>query len=1111
MSRINLPILAASFALASLSLTAGAASPTAEIPNGTFENGAKVPDHWQIKGDVSLDANDKVEGGHSLHFKRDAVHLPDTEAVSDKFAISPGVWEFTGSDKYDLNSPDVSYDVTVEFDFFDAAGHALKQKRLIVASEKSNWAKFKERFDVPPGTAQAAVDIRYNKTHGDFLIDGLALQYVGASVPMEGGDRRTVFSTNRDGFLFYPGDSVTIAMELNTPVELAGDKLGFTWELTDYWGERQAAPQKGTLTPDGKAENGWNKYHAVLDLTKLPVETGPYYEVHTSVDLGAASPARDFASFAVLPDPITRKYDAKDIPFGAHTWTTTIYEFYPLSARLGLRHTLAFWRWPNTPPYTPEYDSGSEYDSRLGWAKKFGMTPWGGLYPLEYVEHGTGKPYSDEALREGIRQSIEKYSAKDGLWAFQIGNEPPSWNPEGVKADVHAYQVVYDEIKKVNPQIVAIGSAIGPNEAFFQAGFQKYQDAYNIHAYSDLGELRAQMQKYRELFKKYGGEKPIWSTEIGSKGQGLPRDVIAKDIVRKVVCFFADGGGFFTWFATGGMPDPDGERAGSYSDSMDLFDSKYNMYMARIDAVSYYHIVNALCVKKFVKEIDYPNGVDGFLFRDKDGNDLIAFWGTKADGDYFIPLPGAQSVEVTHYNGQTVQLAAGGKGINLRIAEYPILLTFKDAGTTLPASLDSSLISVAKIPDALIQGATADLTLRVSPGLAAAPELRGPPLWTISSPNSSKDADGATVLDYRVTVPADSAARRATFQFVGGPGDTDLRFEIPVKSRIEMNILPLAGEEGCNARVKLVLTNHSDQQQPVKWKAELVNQMSMENGTYNLEEAGPATAFFSGVAEDTGTLQPNETREIPLGLSQVDRLGIYRLRATAFDSTGNSVSRERLVGGFAKAARATGPVALDGSFDSKDWQSAPAYQLNEQRQFSVIVKGAKKWGGPQDLSGVLRFLWDDKYLYVGVQVTDDIFCNTKQDDQLWGGDGLQFLIDPYRQEVQGRGRYDYAMGHGLKGDEVWCHMSADVGTPVGEVKDILLTTKRLDAKTGNLNYVVAFPWQRLAPFHPVPGGDLGLGMIINEDDGEGRRSSMDWFEGVHLKETFFVGDVILGE
>jgi hypothetical protein len=291
----------------------------------------------------------------------------------------------------------------------------------------------------------------------------------------------------------------------------------------------------------------------------------------------------------------------------------------------------------------------------------------------------------------------------------------------------------------------------------------------------------------------------------------------------------------------------------------------------------------------------------------------------------------------------------------------------------------------------------------------------------------------------------------------------------------------------------------------------LVNQTPMQNGKYDLPSPAPSMAYFSGVAQDQTVLPPRETKSITLNMADVDRLTIYRMRATAIDAGGNSVERERLVGGFAKAARATGKVTMDGDLEEKDWQNAPAYPINEERQVQYFLDSAKKWAGPADLSGVLRFLWDDKYLYVGVEVTDDIFSNTKQDDALWAGDGIQFLINPYRQEAQGKGRYDYAMAHGLKGDQAWCHMSADVATPTGEVKDIQISTKRFDPKNGNMTYEVAIPWKRLAPFQPKPGADLGLGMIINEDDGNARKSSIDWFEGVGLKETDAIGDVILGE
>ena len=51
-----------------------------------------------------------------------------------------------------------------------------------------------------------------------------------------------------------------------------------------------------------------------------------------------------------------------------------------------------------------------------------------------------------------------------------------------------------------------------------------------------------------------------------------------------------------------------------------------------------------------------------------------------------------------------------------------------------------------------------------------------------------------------------------------------------------------------------------------------------------------------------------------------------------------------------------------------------------------------------------------------MEVTDDVFSNDHEDEQIWRGDSLQFLINPYRQEIEGRGQYEFAMGLGKKGN-----------------------------------------------------------------------------------------------
>lgn len=1092
------------------------AQQTAPIPNPSFEEGQGTPAGWTTQGAVSLDDAEQFAGARSLHFSRDAATLPETRAASARFAVSPGVWELTGADHTALYSPDVSFNVSVEIHVFDESGRELKKKSLVIATAANPWNKFRARFEVPPGTASATLGIEYNKTHGDFWLDDLGLVFVGPAIPAEGGDRRTVFRGNRVGMLFYPGDDVTMEMTLDTPATLSPDAAAsLRWEVTDFWGERLAPAQTGRLTAAGKAENGWNRYRALLDLRSLPLKTGWYQELHTTVNLGAPTLAKDTATFAILPEAATRGHTAGEIPFGAHTWNTTVADFYPLAARLGLRHTLAFWSWPATPPYTPTYQPGTyDYDARLGFSQRLGMDVWGIVYPVMNVEHGEKPDYSDEALREGARQSVEKYR-RDGLFAFQIGNEPPSWNPEMVRRDVEAYKAVYEAAKKADPTFFCIGSAIGPNEAYFKAGFQPYQDAYNIHAYNDLGALRTDMHRYQELFAKYGGKKPIWSTEIGSNSQGLPRDVIARDLVRKATCFFADGGEFFCWFAVGGMPDPNGERASGFSDSMDLFNGRYNSYMARLDAVAYYHVINAICTKKFVREVNDPDGADEFLFRDRDGNNLLVVWNQKTAGPRRVPLPGVADVTVTSYDGRSRRLDARGEGVNVWVGDDPLLLTFQGPADALPSLLQPSPVSVTKMPATLTQGVPGSLSFKVSGVRKDAPFLT-----LTAAPGTEVGRQSVTVesgqysLSADAKVSAEGTPRRATFELTDEtatkPGQTSLVFGVPVQSQVGVDVLPVAGDGRGGAGVRVVLSNRSDRAQNVRWKAEIVNEAPITAGTFSFKDAQPATAYFTDVPEGEASLAPHEERTVALTMAKVDGLTIYRVRAICTDSANNPAQRERLVGGFARVPRAKGKIALDGQLDEKDWLDAPRYLINEERQYFYIHE-AKRWGGPKDLSGTLRFLWDDDYLYVGVEVTDDVFLNNSRDNYIWAQDSLQFLINPFRQDAQGKGRYDYAMGLGAKGPQVWCNLSADASAPAGEVPSIRLSARHVDPGTGNMVYEVAIPWARLAPFKPGAGRDLGLSMILNEDDGGGRKTFMGWFSGVHLKETDFVGDLILGE
>ncbi|HEY5793212.1 MAG TPA: sugar-binding protein [Chthoniobacterales bacterium] len=1076
-----------------------AAIQAADPGNGDFENGL---DGWKTEGSISADSAEPFAGKSSLKLARDPlkVTLP-TVVIGPSFPVTGARVEVSGAARSDLYFQDLSFNGTLLVEFLGQDGKPLGRQSILSVHDRTPWKAFTKQVPMLKGSVQARLVAQLEKTHGSFWLDDLTVKSIASAT---GLDALTRFSTKYLGNLFYPDDKVTIDLQVEPSAPLNAKAREVICTLTDYWGLPQHEPFTVTLAEkDGK-------YRAALDLSRLPLTVGKYYELQTRQDFGGAEPYRAAMSFAILPEAATAKMDPFSVPFGTHTWDARLTEYFYLSARLGIRRCLVFWDWPQTPPHTPHFP-GWEYDVRLGHPKKSGMRPYGVLYPVSDVEHNE-KQRGEEDLRAGIRQSIELFK-KDGLWGFQAGNEPPSWDPEMVKRNVELYRVVYEETKKTDPNFFVIGSAIGPEEQYFKLGFGRYCDAYNVHSYGSLAELRRAMREYKEMFAKYGNAKPVYSTEIGSKSQGLSRHEIAMDVVRKAVCFLADGGGFFTWFAVT-YPDKDGTRRGSYGDSMDLYGGYLNMYLPRIDAVAYYHIINAIGDRKFVQEKESADATSRFLFRNDRGEALQVLWNMKQTVDAFVPLPGVKAVRLIHLDGSERTLDAGGKGVTLRVGEEPQLLLYSSAEKELAPELPPPALSLAELPASMVEGNRAQITVQVAADEKGAVTLAPPPGWKTAPGRETPGANGRRTVVFDVEVPAGIEAREASMAILlqekGREPGGELSFRVPLASMIEASIAPQAANAAQGeGRIQLTVTNRGGAAQAVHWDVEILQEIPLKKGEFRFGDAETVKAHFTDVTEGSLNLGAGGEKHIEMKLAQVDPLTIYRIQARARDAAGKSVITQRLVSGFVGVPHAPAGLKVDGHLDEPEWKKASAQAIHLPRQFYQAEKGAE-WSGPEDLSGTLRFLWDEKYLYVGVEVADDVFSNPKQDGNLWSQDGLQFLIDPARDRKEKKGRYDFSVGLGQKGPQAWSHLSGDqVRSPEGEIKDFQLAIRREGQPKGHAVYEVAIPWTRIPPFQPAVGRDLGLSLILNEDDGKARFGFMAWFSGVHLKEMDHVGDLIL--
>lgn len=728
--------------------------------------GAKLPQGWISEGDVSIDPKPGAKDAALLLSRTlDRVNEPCT-ATSPTFPVAPGTWEVRLATRSDLTSPDNSYSGVVRLDGLDPAGKVVRSFTVADVFGRKDWAPIRGQFQVPDGVSSARFQVVLNKTHGRFWVNGLSASLVTQATTADDRVTRMMFSTPALGNLFLPTDPRTVTVTIEAIKPLPDDQKTLTYVLRDYWGAEQTRPATVTM---GRAirEGAKLSYEATIDLSSVPLELGRYYEIHASLPRPGGEPFLDRSSFAILPEAETKKYKPADVPFLSRNWDNRITEYIRLTDRLGLRMCGLWGGWSATPPYKARAPG-------LDLVHELGMG-WVTTTPAANIERGK-RDYDEKALREGVRNLIKNFGHVRPLYIC-LGNEPHGTGQK-VLDNVAAYKAIYEVVKETDPSITVVATSVEPNEEYFKAGYGKWCDVYDFHIYEDPENVRRTMAEYRALAKKYGQEKPIWSTELGLNSQGMTRLAVASEVSKKFAVFFAGGGEKVSWFGLL-YPDPDGTSSGSSGDSHNVFDCRYRRYAPRLDAIAYYNAVNAIAVKKFVAETKYDNGVRAFLFRDSAGRMLQILWSDGDPQDVTIPLSEVQTVQTIRIDGTRRELDAAGVGVTLTIGKEPLLLLYQGGPTKLPDTLGAPAATFGAVPKSLAP--EKPWSLSVSNGDSQSiknVELLPPKLWTVAKKSS------ASSTSFELTPPVGTAVREvdvtATLTDANGRLRGELNRRVPV-------------------------------------------------------------------------------------------------------------------------------------------------------------------------------------------------------------------------------------------------------------------------------------------------------------------------------------------
>jgi|GEM_PF-5132666 len=93
-----------------------------------------------------------------------------------------------------------------------------------------------------------------------------------------------------------------------------------------------------------------------------------------------------------------------------------------------------------------------------------------------------------------------------------------------------------------------------------------------------------------------------------------------------------------------------------------------------------------------------------------------------------------------------------------------------------------------------------------------------------------------------------------------------------------------------------------------------------------------------------------------------------------------------------RAPKTKTPITVDGTIAEIEYGAAQPIEINAQEQVLSHVRWTS-WGGAKDGSLKARVVWDEKAVYIGMEITDDMVTNTAPDSALYDGDSVEVYLN----------------------------------------------------------------------------------------------------------------------
>ncbi|RED51883.1 chitinase N-terminal domain-containing protein [Cohnella lupini] len=798
----------------------------------------------------------------------------------------------------------------------------------------------------------------------------------------------------------------------------------------------------------------------------VPVPDDGYYRLKLEAYLAGSLVKTAETTFATLPD-----FDLSavtDSPFGVQThyginWNK---EMIPLLKVAGAKNVRESFYWSEVEINKGQYSFTPKFTLPMQAFREFGIDPFLVLAFSNKHYDGGQTPYTEEAhtaYANYVKAMLGKFGSQ--LDAVEIWNEfnLPYFGgngPAASRAEIYysLLQKGYEASKSVQPGINVVGGGTSgiPLEWLvdvFELGGLEKMDSLSVHPYrypqSPEG-LLAEIDNLNQFVRDHnqGETIPLWFSEIGwpthLNPQGVDEVTQAAYLIRTNVLSIAAGVEKIYWY--------------NFMDSgADKLYNEHNFgivhngdYTPKPSYVAFATLTRQLTgATPFSQQV--TDGVYRYTF-DKNGEKIHVLWSLdKKD----VTLNATAPLAVTDMMGRKTTYTPTQGKIYLTLTGEPLF----------------------------IQGDIDNLELESPLSLVSDPAFRGDPVTIML-----RVADLGQYDELTAKVNFQGASQELN---VTAPGDYPFQFpgvnQVGNKKETAEVFAAGATIAGLSDTVSILQAELVSSKHVVKNGADIL-EVTFENDRpteRRLTQIDWSIGTASGSEDYDVVIPGNSFHTVDFPLSGIPEGSLIPYRFELFMADGVIGSGEGTVKIVPAAARV--PLPFRTLEQMEDVQGLAGIDL-----ITDVNSRIGTHNGPEDFSGKLWSAYDEDHLYMYARVHDDLFSQPMQGEEIWSGDSIQFAVSA-GMPGENLQWYEYGMALTPQGPELYRWM-APQGVVTGTMADPnLQVTRDEDAK--DTIYQLALPWDELMPIDPGDG-ILSLSIVVNENDGNGRKGYVEWGSGI---------------